>query len=253
MESNPFAVVANNALGTDVLAKAAARYGCEQMVMVSTDKAVDPLSLMGASKRIAELVMLAPQMGAMRRKAVRLGNVLGSSGSVVPLFQRQIARGGPVTVSHPDVRRYFMTITETVDALLFALRPRCPEGLLVPELGDPIRVLDLAKHMITGLKGSWREGEISIVFTTLRPGDKIEESLISARESYADGAEGLLRAVHSPALEADELAAGIELIRQAVMERDLDRLIKQVLRLVPEYQPSVLLREQLHAAAGVST
>ena len=111
MENNPFAVVANNALGTNVLAEAAARHACKQLIMVSTDKAVDPLSLMGASKRIAELVMLAPSTDSMRRKSVRLGNVLGSSGSVVPLFLSQIAQGGPVTVSHPDVHRYFMTIT----------------------------------------------------------------------------------------------------------------------------------------------
>jgi FlaA1/EpsC-like NDP-sugar epimerase len=255
MESNPFAVVANNVLGTHVLAEAAARSRCEQLVVVSTDKAVDPLSLMGASKRIAELVTLTPKMGAMRRSVVRLGNVLGSSGSVVPLFQRQIARGGPVTVSHPDVRRYFMTTTETVAAILYTLSLGCPEGLLVPELGDPIRVLDLAKHMIakncTGMKGLAPEGEISIVFTALRPGDKMEESLISPRETYADGGEGLLRAVRSPALEADDLAAGIELLRQAVMERNLDRLIQRVLRMVPEYQPSILLREQMHAAAAV--
>jgi FlaA1/EpsC-like NDP-sugar epimerase len=256
MESNPFSVVANNAIGTHVLAETAARFGCEQMVMVSTDKAVDPLSLMGVSKRIAELVMLAPQTGMMRRKTVRLGNVLGSSGSVVPLFQRQIARGGPVTVSHPDVRRYFMTITETVEALLYALRPGCREGLLVPELGDRIRVLDLAKYMIaercTELKGLGRLGEIPIVFTALRPGDKMEESLISARESYAGGTEGLLRAVHSPAPDADELAAGVERVRQAVTKRNLGHLIQEVLRLVPEYQPSILLREQMQAAASVS-
>jgi FlaA1/EpsC-like NDP-sugar epimerase len=256
MESNPFAVVANNALGTYVLAEAAARYDCEQMIMVSTDKAVDPLSLMGASKRIAELVMLAPRTASLRAKAVRLGNVLGSSGSVVPLFLRQIARGGPVTVSHPDVRRYLMTITETVEALLYALSPGCPEGLLVPELGTPIRILDLAKHLIAqrrpGLNGSEQEDEVSIVFTALRPGDKMEESLISARESYVEGPKGLLRAVHSPALGADELAAGIDQLRQAVQQRDLGHLMQAVLRMVPEYQPSLLLREQMHAAASAA-
>lgn len=256
MESNPFAVVANNALGTHVLMEAAVKHGCERMVMVSTDKAVDPLSLMGASKRIAELIMLAAQTGAMRRNVVRLGNVLGSSGSVVPLFQRQIARGWPVTVSHPDVRRYFMTITETVEALLHVLSPGCPEGLLVPDLGDPIRILDLAEYMIAqsriGLKRSAREDEVAIVFTALRPGDKMVESLISGRESYADETEGLLRAVHSPALEAGEVAAGVDQLLQAVLNRNLGHVLQAVLRMVPEYQPSAVLRGQMHAVAAVT-
>lgn len=254
METNPFAVMANNALGTHTLTEAAAKYDCEQMVMVSTDKAVDPFSLMGASKRIAELVMLTPRAGVMRRKSVRLGNVFGSSGSVVPLFLRQIARGGPVTVSHPDVCRYFMTLTETVEALLYAASSECPEGLLGPELGAPIPVLDLAKYLIARTRqdqgATAQDVEIPIVFTSLRPGDKMEESLISTREIYADGQEGLLRTILSPVPEPHDLHRAMSQLQRAVEQRDLELLLEAVLRVVPEYQPSQLLREQSALATG---
>lgn len=248
MESNPFAVVANNAIGTYILATAAAKHNSEQMVMVSTDKAVDPFSLMGASKRVAELLMLTRRSGTMRAKVVRLGNVLGSTGSIVPLFLRQIARGGPVTVTHTEVRRYFMTLPETVEALLAAISPGCPAGLLAPEPGAPIRVLDLAKYLIARS----RQAEIPIVFTALRPGDKMEESLISTGETYAEERRGLLRTISSPMPEPATLDADFARLRHAVERRDLELLLEAVLRLVPEYQPSQLLREQLTAAAAVS-
>jgi FlaA1/EpsC-like NDP-sugar epimerase len=262
METNPFAVIANNALGTHILVEAAAKHRCEQFILLSTDKAVDPLSLMGASKRIAELITLAPRPGIMRSKAVRLGNVLGSSGSVVPLFQRQIAQGGPVTVSHPDVRRYFMTLAEAIEALLHTLSPDCPDGLLAPDLGTPICVLDLAKYLIAQNCSEQRRTEqnclvqtkeIPIVFTALRPGDKMQESLISTRETYADGAKDLLHRIHTPSPGADELAAALDCLREAVQHRDLNLLLEAVLRLVPEYQPSQLLREQVHSARTMVT
>jgi FlaA1/EpsC-like NDP-sugar epimerase len=240
MESNPFAAVANNALGTHILAEAASKYRCGQMLMVSTDKAVAPSSIMGASKRIAELILLSPRTDSISIKIVRLGNVLGSSGSVVPLFQRQIAHRGPVTVSHPDVRRYFMTLTEAVDTLLSALSPESPAGVLVPELGEPLRILDLATFLIG-------RDEVPIVFTELRPGDKMEESLISPRESYQDAEPGPLRAVHTPALSSDELAASLQNLRAALQQRDLSSLLQTVQRMVPEYQPSLSLRENSSA------
>ena len=251
METNPFAVVANNALGTHILASAAEKHGCRQMMMVSTDKAADPISLMGASKRIAELAMLTPRSGVMRRSAVRLGNVLGSSGSVVPLFLRQIAHGGPLTVTDPRVRRYFMTLTEAVDALLRAVSPGCPGGLLAPDpalVGLPIRVLDLANYLVAA---SLRP-EVPIVFTALRPGDKMEETLISTREAWAENRQGLLQTIITPMPDPDALDADTSRLRQAVERRDLQLLLDAVLRLVPEYQPSQLLREQLPATAAVS-
>jgi FlaA1/EpsC-like NDP-sugar epimerase len=244
MEGNPFAAVANNALGTHILAEAASKYRCEQLLMVSTDKAVAPSSIMGASKRIAELILLAPRADSISIKIVRLGNVLGSSGSVVPLFQRQIAQGGPVTVSHPEARRYFMTLTEAVETLLSALSPDSPTGILVPKLGDPLRILDLAKFLIG-------QRQVPIVFTELRPGDKMEESLLSPRESYQEAQTSPLRAVHSPALSSDELAASLRDLRAALQQRDLSSLLQTVQCMVPEYQPSLSLREKSSATVTV--
>jgi len=247
METNPFAAVANNAVGTWTLAGVAQRHGCRQMVMLSTDKAADPLSLMGASKRIAELAMLTPHADAMRKSVVRLGNVLGSSGSVVPLFLRQIARGGPVTVTDPDVRRYFMTLTEAVDALLSAISPADPDGLLVPDPGTPIRILDLARHLIA----CEQRADVPIVFTSLRPGDKMEETLISARETCAEGQSGLLRTVLSPMPDQALFDAAMERLQQAVAVRDLHLVLEIVQSLVPEYQPSSLIQAQLAHSATV--
>jgi FlaA1/EpsC-like NDP-sugar epimerase len=229
MESNPFAAVANNSLGTHTLAEAAATRGCEQLLMVSTDKAVSPSSIMGASKRIAELALLAPRPTPTGMKAVRLGNVLGSTGSVVPLFERQIAQGGPITVSHPEVRRYFMTLPEAVDTLLGALSPDLPTGIAVPELGEPIRILDLAKFLVG-------QQQVPIVFTELRPGDKMEESLISSSESYRGSSSGSLRAIDSPTLSSDELASSLGRLRRAIEQNNLPSLLETVQLMVPEYR-----------------
>ena len=220
------------------------------MVMLSTDKAVEPFSVMGASKRIAELAMLTPRAGSMQTSAVRLGNVLGSSGSVVPLFLRQIARGGPVTVTHPDVRRYFMTLTEAVDALLSTISSTSPNGLLVPDPGALVRILDLAQYLIAHEQ---RPGspEIPIVFTSLRPGDKMEESLVSTQETCAEGQPGLLRTVISQVPDETQLEATMQRLQQAVAERDLHLLLAAVQSLVPEYQPSSLIQAQLTQAATV--
>ena len=136
MEQNPFAAIENNSIGTHLLVEAAiANAETEQLILLSTDKAVDPVSIMGASKRIAELVMLAPRAASARMKAVRLGNVLGSEGSIVPLFLKQILSGQPVTVTHPEVRRYFLTTADAVILLLHAASAETPQGILVPESG----------------------------------------------------------------------------------------------------------------------
>jgi FlaA1/EpsC-like NDP-sugar epimerase len=260
MESNPFAVVETNTLGTSVLTQAARRYDCEQMVMVSTDKAVDPASIMGASKRMAELVILGMGSRTLRTQAVRLGNVLGSSGSVVPLFLQQIASGRPVTVSHPEARRFFMTASDAVEALLEALSPRCPEGLLVAEMGDPIRIVDLVDFLITrssnllaehALAGQQKLKEPSIAFTALRPGDKMEESLISRHEAYTGETKGPLREVVTPVPTRDDLEDGITALALAVQRRNLADLLQAVLQLVPEYRPSSLILEQVRVASRV--
>jgi FlaA1/EpsC-like NDP-sugar epimerase len=258
MESNPIAVVETNTIGTFVLMEMARGYGCEQVIMVSTDKAVDPASIMGASKRMAELVVLAMAGGTLRKQVVRLGNVLGSSGSVMPLFLRQIASGGPVTVCHSEVRRFFMRSSDAVEALLDALSPACPEGLLVAAAGDPIRIVDLANFLIDqnakiaggpDLIGRKKMERISVAFTTLRPGDKMEEALISGRESYIGKASGLLREAYTPLPPRQQLEDGIKALKLAVQRRNFGDLLQTVLQLVPEYQPGPLILNQVNSAS----
>ncbi len=249
LEQNPFAAIANNVLATYLVAQAAISHRAEHLILVSTDKAVDPLSLMGASKRIAELILLTLQQGvATRMRAVRLGNVLGSKGSVVPLFLDQIDRSGPVTVTHPEARRYFMTIQDAVQALLSALSPEYTASTLVPKLGRQIRIADLALSLIqTRCKG---DSSVPIRFTALRPGDKMAETLLSSCESWMPGAEDIansrvLRSVQSPGLDLRDLLGAIDDFGESLLERNLDRLMRTVLRLVPEYQPSSLLCETI--------
>ena len=210
--------------------------------MVSTDKAVDPSSIMGASKRIAELILLASHHQT-RMKIVRLGNVLGSSGSVVPLFLRQIARGGPVTVSHPEVRRYFMTLTEAVDNLLFALGSDSLTGLTVPELGDPIRILDLARFLIGPASEHIRSSSPNFV-----PETRWKSPCISTRESYRGTINAPLRVVHTPTPSPEELSASLDTLRKALQQRDLPALLQTVQYLVPEYHPSPSLAAHLQTS-----
>jgi FlaA1/EpsC-like NDP-sugar epimerase len=239
MEQNPFAAIENNAIGTHLLVEAATtNTETEQLILLSTDKAVDPVSIMGASKRIAELVMLAPRAASTRMKAVRLGNVLGSEGSIVPLFVKQILSGQPITVTHPKVRRYFVTIADAVILLLHAASAKAPQGVLVPELGEPKLVEALAQHLMD------RSGRVPIVFTQLRPGDKMCEALLSDRESYIAHADAgrLLRLVKSPCLPEAVLDEILRQLKQACRERSLEQLLTTVLRAVPEYQPSALVQ-----------
>ena len=238
MEQNPFAAVENNAIGTNLLVRAAlANTETEQLILLSTDKAVDPASIMGASKRIAELAMLAPRTAAVRMKAVRLGNVLGSEGSIVPLFLKQILSGQPVTVTHREVRRYFLTAEDAVNLLLHAASAETPQGIIVPELGEPVTVEALARYLMHG------SDQVPIIFTQLRPGDKMCEALLSDRESYVSRADAgqPLRAVKSPCLPTPVLDEILQHLQQACRERSLEQLLAAVLRAVPEYQPSALM------------
>ena len=241
LELNPFAAIANNVLGTYSLLQTAIQHHAEHLVLISTDKAVDPLSLMGASKRIAELLLLAHAGSSTRLSAVRLVNVLGSQGSVVPLFLDQIAHGGPLTVTHPEATRFFLSIGQSTQAILAALEPRPQGTILVPDLGHPIRIADLARDLIAVHSSS-----ASVVFTQLRPGDKLEETLISARETLLPpAASQILTPILSSAPPASVLHAAMRTLQQAVAARDLAALLRVILKLLPEYTPSAVLLESL--------
>jgi FlaA1/EpsC-like NDP-sugar epimerase len=256
MEQNPFAAIENNSIGSNLLVEAAQNNETEQLILLSTDKAVDPVSIMGASKRIAELVVLARRTQGSVMKAVRLGNVLGSEGSIVPLFLKQMSSGLPVTVTHPEVRRYFLTTADAVTLLLQAAHAQLAPGILVPDLAEPVRVEALARHLMAKVPTT-----STVVFTQLRPGDKMCEALLSARESFAIDPreerreerqlrqERRLRPVQSPWLGRATMADVLEELELACQERSLDRLLKAVLRAVPEYQPSELMRTAVEETA----
>ncbi len=240
MESNPIAVIQNNAIGTWELAKAAVAFAAERLVVISTDKAVNPRSIMGASKRLAELVVLRMSNPKTKMNAVRLSNVLGSNGSVRPLFQRQIAHGGPVTVTHSEARRFFMTLQETVDLIMAAAALDESGAILLPEMNEPLRVLDLAKRMITQ-EGLQTPRDVEILFTGLRPGDKLEEQLLSEREVTAPTSDARLHRVIGPRVDSTVLDASLARIAESVRDRKLAALVGELGELIPEYTPSETL------------
>jgi FlaA1/EpsC-like NDP-sugar epimerase len=238
MERNPFAAVENNVFATYALAHTAIANKVEQIVLVSTDKAVEPRSIMGASKRIAELILLS-LTGPTRMKVARLCNVMGSQGSVLPLFLEQIASGGPVTVTHADAKRYFITLEDAVRALFDALDAGSTGTLLLPSVGPPVGIIDMARYLI-----ALHQSPADIEFTGLRPGDKLSEQLLSSRESLSSkgafGGSGL-RAIDTPTPTEEELSAALDTLRGAVAGRDLAELLRGVQALVPEYEPSNLI------------
>jgi FlaA1/EpsC-like NDP-sugar epimerase len=233
---NAWQAVRNNVLGTWRVARAAMAAGVDKFVMVSTDKAVNPTNVMGASKRLAEMVCQALQgeTGDMHFVTVRFGNVLGSSGSVIPRFREQIARGGPVTVTHPDIIRYFMLIPEAAQLVLQAgLMGRGGE-IYVLDMGEPVKIVDLARDMIR-LSG-YTEEEIKIVFTGLRPGEKLFEELLADGEHTLPTQHPKLRIARAQAaLPAEAMAELLEWLQGAPKN---EQTVKQrLMQVIPEYRP----------------
>ncbi|NQW39444.1 MAG: polysaccharide biosynthesis protein [Cyanobacteria bacterium] len=242
VHANPLAGLANNVLGTLVLARAAARSGVASFTLISTDKAVRPTNVMGASKRAAELVIqaLALELPATRLAMVRFGNVLGSSGSVVPLFREQIGKGGPITLTHPEIIRFFMTIPEAAQLVLQAAVLARGGDLFLLDMGEPVRILDLAKQMVrlSGLSlrdGQHPNGDIEIVCTGLRPGEKLYEELLIDAESEPTSHPLIYRATEC-AIPPEHLWPQIELMEAAIHRQDAAAALDVLSQLVPEWQ-----------------
>jgi FlaA1/EpsC-like NDP-sugar epimerase len=234
-ELNVLQAVRNNVFGTLNAAQAAAHRGASKFVLVSTDKAVRPSSVMGVTKRAAELVITGLPPGPCRFLAVRFGNVLGSSGSVVPLFREQIARGGPVTVTDPEVTRYFMTIPEACQLILEASSAGEAGATYLLEMGSPVRIADLARQMIR-LSGFEPDEDIAVVFTGLRPGEKLEEELIDEGERVTTTVHDRIRVVHRP---RRALPPGwLEALQRCVRRGDTGGALQLLQQVVPGYIPS---------------
>jgi FlaA1/EpsC-like NDP-sugar epimerase len=242
MELNPTEAVTNNILGTWYLLQAALASGVNHFVMISTDKAVNPTSIMGASKRVAELlVQEAAQRSGKPYVAVRFGNVLGSRGSVVHTFKRQIAAGGPVTVTHPEMRRYFMTIPEAVQLVLQASVLGKGGEVFVLDMGEPIRIVDLARDLIE-LSGLEVGRDIEIVFTGPRPGEKLFEELFVDGENYTRTRhEKIYVATHPDGMLPFDLDDGVMALAVAARRHDREAIIRLLQNLVPEYRPPDVL------------
>ena len=246
VEANPIEGVLTNTVGSQIVADACREGGVSLMVQISTDKAVNPTNVMGATKRLAESYCQALDVaerdgGGTRYVTVRFGNVLGSTGSVVPLFQRQLSNGGPLTVTHPDITRYFMTAGEAVELVLQAsvqgdTDPAASGKIFVLDMGDPVRIYDLAEQMIR-LSGQKPGEQIKIKITGLRPGEKLHEELLLGSESLmASDNPGLFLA--APSLrDLTVLRRDIEKLEISARERDQAETLKLLSTLVPEYQP----------------
>jgi FlaA1/EpsC-like NDP-sugar epimerase len=237
MEMHMFEALQNNVFGTYETALAAAEHGLEDFVMISTDKAVRPTSIMGVTKRLAELAVNSLQNGGTRFVSVRFGNVLGSNGSVIPLFKKQIAAGGPVTVTHPEMQRYFMTIPEASQLVLQASSMGRGGEIFVLDMGNPVKIMDLARNLIL-LSGLRPDEDIRIELTGIRPGEKLYEELHTFEESTRPTRHEKVKIFAGPSLAYGEMTGPLETLRQICAVRDVTQLILQLKEIVPEYNPS---------------
>ncbi len=255
MEENPAEAVRNNVFGTRVVGEAAYRYGADKFVLISTDKAVNPTCVMGATKRLAEMVVQGlNERGTCRFIAVRFGNVLGSRGSVVPIFREQIQRGGPVTVTHPDMRRYFMTPAEA--ALLVLQAGAIGEGgeVFVLDMGQPVSVLDLAREMIT-LAGLEPDKDIPIVFTQPYPGEKLFEDILTAEEgTLATKHERIYVARTNGAARAGQaFDACLGRLRALIGEDNTPAILQALTDAVPNFKPARVQPQEMYASGPIAT
>jgi FlaA1/EpsC-like NDP-sugar epimerase len=237
MEAQPAEAILNNAIGTRIVSQAAREVGCERFVLVSTDKAVNPANVMGATKRLAELVLNAMQNSHGNRtkfSSVRFGNVLGSSGSVIPTFRQQIVAGGPVTVTHPDVVRYFMSIPEAVGLILQSATQSQGGEVFVLDMGEPIRIQDLARQMIE-LCGFVPDEDIKIEFVGLRPGEKLYEEPIHKGENIEATAHKKIHRLTNH-LHGGSALENLEKIKATLYKTNARDLKQWLGQQIPEYK-----------------
>ncbi|HVN92792.1 MAG TPA: nucleoside-diphosphate sugar epimerase/dehydratase [Terracidiphilus sp.] len=244
METHAFEAIENNVFGTYNVALAAAEHGVEDFLLISSDKAVRPTNVMGATKRIAELVLMALQNGRTKYVAVRFGNVLGSNGSVIPTFKKQIASGGPVTVTHPEMRRFFMTIPEACQLVLQALAIGSGGQICVLDMGQPVRIIDLARHLIL-LSGLRPEEDIKIEFTGMRPGEKLSEELTTMLEDTVPSKHDKIRIFVGNGVQVGDVHTALADLRDICEMREIGRLVIALKELVPDYSPSVHLLKRV--------
>jgi FlaA1/EpsC-like NDP-sugar epimerase len=247
MEHNPFAAIRNNAMGTANLARIAQAEGIASFVMVSTDKAVNPISIMGASKRLAELALLSLNNPEHRMSVVRLANVFGSQGSVVPTFLNQISQGGPVTVTHRDVSRYFLTMDEAVELILLASGLEKRGGIFIPQVGRPVKILDIAIELIKDNRTEPRK-DIPVTFTGLRPGDKMAEEFFSQDESTEPTNDPRLLRVKTREIPAGIFDNQMADLSRCVDARNLPAMIEVLCQIIPEYRPTEWLSASAQGA-----
>jgi FlaA1/EpsC-like NDP-sugar epimerase len=241
MELNPCEAVKNNVIGTRMVAEAAAHFGVERFILISTDKAVNPASLMGATKRAAELVVQSLADTGPRYGIVRFGNVLGSNGSVIPRWLEQIAAGGPVTVTHPDVQRYFMLIPEAVELILQAAALTRGNEIFALEMGEQINLLKMARDLIR-LSGFIPDDEIAIKIVGLRPGEKLSEELVGGDEHLESSpVEKILRLTAAAPPDPEGLLRTVGTLGTVAARGQTAHVIDTLRQIVPTFEPGPLL------------
>lgn len=240
METHVFEAIENNVFGTYNVAMAAADHGVEDFLMISSDKAVRPTNVMGATKRVAELLLLGLQNGRTKYVAVRFGNVLGSSGSVIPIFKKQIASGGPVTVTHPEMRRFFMTIPEACQLVLQASAIGKGGQICVLDMGQPVKIAELARNLIL-LSGFKPDEDIKIAFTGARPGEKLYEELSTLLEDTVPSDHEKIRILIGNGMPQTDVHVWLDSLHRICEFRDTGSLVVALKEIVMDYSPSTYL------------
>ncbi|SHK32544.1 NDP-sugar epimerase, includes UDP-GlcNAc-inverting 4,6-dehydratase FlaA1 and capsular polysaccharide biosynthesis protein EpsC [Anaerobranca californiensis DSM 14826] len=240
MEKSPTEAIENNVFGTLNVAECADKYNAKRFVLISTDKAVNPTNIMGATKRLAEMIIQTmDQKSNTEFVAVRFGNVLGSNGSVIPLFKKQIAEGGPVTVTHPEITRYFMTIPEAVQLVIQAGAMAKGGEIFVLDMGDPVKIVDLAKDLIK-LSGLEPDVDIKIEFIGLRPGEKLYEELLIAEEGLQKTAHNKIFIGSPISIDEYKLKIQLESLRKFIQSEQKEVIISLMQEIVPTYKTKVV-------------